>query len=245
MRKQFGILILAIMVLFGIYFFGRQADDTSEPNKKTPQPAQFDKQQYSLTDPASIWVVVNKQRPLNPKEYVPGDLRTPAVALRLPADNSSMHMRNAAATALEKMFADATANNLPLRLASAYRSYTYQVGLYAGYVQKEGQVAADAESARPGYSEHQTGLAVDVGNADGVCEVEQCFGEMPAGQWVAAQAYKYGFLLRYPQGKTVVTGYEYEPWHLRYIGVDLATKMHDNGVTTLEEFFELSHASTY
>jgi D-alanyl-D-alanine carboxypeptidase len=156
-----------------------------------------------------------------------------------------MKLRAEAAKSLEKLFAAAKHNGTPLRLSSAYRSYVYQVSLYSGYVAKEGQGAADAESARPGYSEHQTGLAVDVGNVDGACEVERCFGDSPAGQWVAANAYKYGYIVRYPNGLTDVTGYEYEPWHLRYVGVDLAAEMHKMGTQTLEQFFGLDSAPDY
>ena len=236
------------MVLFGIYSLGKRADEqpnTSKAASEQTSEKSFDKSQHSLTDPTSVWVVVNKQRPLDPKNYVPADLKSPQVALRLPANNSSMQLRAEAGEALEKLFAGAKANGTPLRVSSAYRSYTYQVSLYAGYVQKEGQVTADAESARPGYSEHQTGLAVDVGNLNGACEVEQCFGDSPAGKWVAAHAYKYGFIVRYPVGLRDVTGYEYEPWHLRYVGVDLATEMHKTGVQTLEQFFELGSAADY
>ncbi len=249
MRKQFVLLGLAIVVLFGIYSLGKHADEKPSTHKPTTTHStaskSFDKSKYSLTDPTSIWVVVNKQRPLDPKNYVPADLVSPNVALRLPASNSSMKMRTEAAHALEAMFTAAKQAGVPLRVSSAYRSYVYQVSLYSGYVQKEGQVAADAESARPGFSEHQTGLAVDVGNLNGACEVEQCFGDSAAGKWVAANAYRYGFIVRYPQELTDVTGYEYEPWHLRYIGVDLATEMRSKGVQTLEEFFDLGSAPDY
>ena len=107
------------------------------------------------------------------------------------------------------------------------------------------EASADDESARPGFSEHQTGLAVDVGMANATCEVDQCFGATPAGKWVAANGYKYGFIVRYPQGLSDITGYEYEPWHLRYVGVGLATEMHNKAVQTLEQFFDLPAATDY
>ncbi|MDB5170066.1 MAG: D-alanyl-D-alanine carboxypeptidase family protein [Candidatus Saccharibacteria bacterium] len=248
MRKQFVLLGLIIVLLFGFHTLSNRADGDSDNSPKvvtTTAVKPFNKSQYSLTDPSSIWVVVNKQRPLDPKPYIPGDLQTPKVALRQPADYSSMKLRKEAANALEKLFKAAEDNKTPLRLSSGYRSYNYQVSLYAGYVQKEGQVSADAESARPGFSEHQTGLAVDVGMTNATCDVEQCFGDTPAGKWVAAESYKYGFIIRYPQGLTQVTGYEYEPWHIRYVGVDLATQMHDSGVQTMEQFFNLGDAPDY
>lgn len=247
MRKQFIILGTIIVVLFGINALGKRADE-QPTTTKTDTPSKslsFNMTEYSLTDPASIWVVVNKRRPLDPKPYIPADLRTPDVALRLPATSSSMQIRAEAADALEKLFVAAESNGTPLRLSSGYRSYNYQVSLYAGYVQKDGQVNADAESARPGYSEHQTGLAIDVGNVNGACEVERCFGDSPAGKWVEANGYKYGFVVRYPRDKTAVTGYEYEPWHLRYVGTRLSNEMHAKKVMTLEEFFSLGSAPNY
>lgn len=245
MRKQIVLLGLGIVLLTGIYSIGKQADEQPDSHNSAATSSGFNRSEHSLTDPASIWAAVNKQRPLNPRDYVPNDLQTPNVALRLPAASSSMKLRAEAAQGLEKLFSAAERNGTPLRLSSAYRSYVYQVSLYSGYVEKEGQGAADAESARPGYSEHQTGLAADVGNLDGACEVERCFGDSPTGKWVAAHAYTYGFIVRYPPGLRSVTGYEYEPWHLRYVGVDLATEMHKTGTQTLEQFFGLESAPDY
>jgi D-alanyl-D-alanine carboxypeptidase len=108
-----------------------------------------------------------------------------------------------------------------------------------------GQAEADRTSARPGYSEHQTGLAFDVEVSGGKCHLEKCLGETPDGKWVAANAYKYGFIVRYPEGKENVTGYDYEPWHLRYVGTDLASEMHTKSVQTLEEFFNISGGKNY
>jgi D-alanyl-D-alanine carboxypeptidase len=204
----------------------------------------FNKSQYSLTDPTSIWVIVNKQHQLNPKDYVPQDLVFPSVPLRVPG-NESMQLRSVTATALEKMFADAKVDGIDLMLSSGYRSYTYQVGLYNGYVQSMGQAAADTQSARPGYSEHQTGFAADVEPVSKNCELEQCFGDTPEGKWVQANSYKYGFIVRYTAGNQSITGYEAEPWHIRYIGVSLATEMHNTNVQTLEQFFNVSGGSSY
>jgi D-alanyl-D-alanine carboxypeptidase len=247
MRKQLLILGAIILILVGINALNKRADEQpGSSHAKTPSTTEkFDMSMHSLDDPNSIWVVVNKHRPLNPVSYVPTDLRVPSVALRLPQNNPSMQMRTEAASALEKLFEAADKNGTPLRLSSAYRSYTYQVGLYSGYVQKDGQGAADSESARPGYSEHQTGLAVDVGNVNGSCEVRQCFGDSTAGKWVAANSYKYGYIVRYPQGLTAVTGYEYEPWHLRYVGEPLAAEMYRLGTKSLEQFFTLGDAPDY
>lgn len=204
----------------------------------------FDKTQYSTTDPASIWVVVNKVRPLNPLTYSPNDLITPNLPLRVPG-NETMQLRTTAATALDQLFADAKLVSLNLMVSSGYRSYSYQVGLYNGYVSSMGKASADQLSARPGYSEHQTGLAVDVEPTSRKCELDQCFANTPEGQWLAANAYQYGFIIRYPADKVAITGYEYEPWHIRYVGIALATEMHKQGVETLEEFFSLPGGANY
>ena len=148
-----------------------------------------------------------------------------------------MRLRKEAATALEQMAAEAKKDGINLMLASGYRSYQLQVSVYNANVQKYGQAGADKQSARPGTSEHQTGLAADIGSTSRQCEIEQCFGDLPEGKWLSANAYKYGFILRYPADKQAVTGYEYEPWHYRYIGTELATELHKQSVTTLEEFF--------
>ena len=156
-----------------------------------------------------------------------------------------MQMRAVTATALTQMFAAAKQGGINLRVDSAYRSYSYQQALYSRYVATSGQATADQESARAGYSEHQTGLSVDIGALNGVCSLEQCFGSTPEGEWLAANSYKYGFILRYPADKTTITGYEYEPWHFRYVGIALSEEMHKENIQTLEEFFGISGGTTY
>jgi zinc D-Ala-D-Ala carboxypeptidase len=152
-------------------------------------------------------------------------------------------MRKEAATALTDMIAAAQAESLTISPLSGYRSYNTQVSVYNNEVKRYGQSVADTQSARPGTSEHQTGLAIDVGG--GGCGIEDCFGNTPNGKWVAANAYKYGFIIRYTPGKESVTGYRPEPWHIRYIGTELATEMRQKGAQTLEEFFELPPAPSY
>ncbi|MBC7582098.1 M15 family metallopeptidase [Aeromicrobium sp.] len=249
--KTIVLIILCLLLGVGFVVWKSQTADAPsfrpESNKTTPaavKPKPFDKTMYSLTNPASVWVIANKQHPLGPKEYVPADLVVPNVSLRVPG-NESMQLRQVAAGALETMFSAAKSDGIAMTLSSGYRSYTYQVNLYNGYVASQGQVAADTQSARPGFSEHQTGLAVDVEPSDRTCEVEACFGGTPAGVWVKAHAYEYGFIIRYPTGKEDITGYEPEPWHLRYIGKDLAFELNRTGVTTLEEFFGISGGKSY
>ena len=205
----------------------------------TPSPT-FDRAARSIDDPASAWVVVNKLRPLQPADFVPPNLRVARIAA-----TQQLEMRDGTATAAEAMFADAAAAGVPLRITSAYRSFESRARINRQLVQQLGQERADIASARPGHSEHQTGLAIDVGALSGTCELDACFGTTPQGLWLVENAYRYGFILRYPDGLTAITGYAYEPWHWRYVGVELATEMRETGVATLEEFFGLPPAPTY
>jgi D-alanyl-D-alanine carboxypeptidase len=156
-----------------------------------------------------------------------------------------MHVSSAMASSLEALFAAAENNGLHLLLSSGYRSYAYQVQVYGRIVQSQGQGSADEQSARPGYSEHQTGLAADIAPLSRKCDLQQCFAQTLEGQWLAANAYKYGFIIRYPADKQATTGYEYEPWHIRYVGADLAAEMHKQGIETLEDFFSVGGGTTY
>src|SRR5258708_22988363 len=166
---------------------------TTKKPDQTTKPG-FDKHAYSTTDPTSIWIVVNKQHRLTPSNYAPTDLVVPNIPLRVPG-NESMQVRHVTATALEAMFAAAKTQSISLMLASGYRSYAYQVNLYNGYVASMGQTAADQQSARPGYSEHQTGLAADIEPDSRKCETQQCFADTSEGKWLDTNAYKYGFII--------------------------------------------------
>lgn len=140
--------------------------------------------------------------------------------------------------AFNEMQADASALGLNLYISSGFRSYTYQENLYNNYVAQDGMEAADTYSARPGHSEHQTGLAFDLNTID------DSFAYTPEGKWVHDNCQKYGLILRYPKGKENLTGYQYESWHLRYVGKELAEKLYNNGEwITLEEYYNLT--STY
>ncbi len=127
------------------------------------------------------------------------------------------------------MQADAAAAGHKISITSGFRSFGSQTSIYNRYVANEGVEGADTHSARPGHSEHQSGLAFDLNS------ITQSFGATPAGIWVAENAHLYGFIVRYPQGKEDVTGYIWEPWHLRYVGVSVATELYSGGLT-LEEY---------
>lgn len=215
--------------------------ETEEAPPASPTPPAFDATARSIDDPSSLWVVSDKLRPLDPVDYAPTDLVTPDVASQNPPT-----LRAEVAAAVVEMFAAGEAEGAgAFQVQSAYRSYALQVDVYGGYVQREGQAAADAQSARPGFSEHQTGLALDISPIPLSCPLKACFGDTTQGRWLADNAWRFGFLLRYPVDKVEVTGFMYEPWHFRYIGPELATEMHETGVTTLEEFFGLPAAPDY
>ncbi|MBT2532063.1 M15 family metallopeptidase [Arthrobacter sp. ISL-48] len=198
---------------------------------------------FSLTDPASPWLVVNKHRPLVPAAYVPADLVQPNIRLAVSGEAALLNSTTAAAA--EAMFAAAAQEGVVMTLASGYRSHSTQVSTYNGYVASRGQADADTASARPGYSEHQTGWAFDIGDGGGACSFQPCFAEQPAAVWAKANAYRFGFVVRYPWMFHPITGYYYEPWHLRYIGVEAATDMATRGINTVEEYFGLEAAPGY
>jgi zinc D-Ala-D-Ala carboxypeptidase len=196
------------------------------------------------SDPNAVDVVVNKTRALDPIDYEPADLVVPNVPSTAPGSGA---LRAEVAAAVESMFTAAAADGVQLVVASAFRSYTYQAGTYAHWVEQNGgnMAEADTASARPGFSEHQTGLALDLAQADGACTLLPCFAEQPAGQWAATNAHRFGFIVRYQLGFHGITGFYAEPWHLRYVGVDVATDMQNRGIHTLEEYFGLPAAPGY
>lgn len=243
MRKKLLVVGIALILIVGGYVAlqinkgkSNSSDTTastaaskSSSASGTKSAHEFDKTAHSLTDASSPWVIVNKKHPLSPLNYAPVDLMLVG---------NGQYMRSEAAQALNTMFAAASSAGISLVADSAYRSYDTQVRVYNSEVKAYGQAKADSESARPGYSEHQTGWAIDIGTTG--CHVADCFGGTPAGKWAAAHAYLYGFVLRYPEEKATITGYRNESWHFRYVGVKLATEMHAKNVETLEEFFDVS-----
>lgn len=207
----------------------------------SPTPPPFNKAAASIDDPASPWVVVNKSRALQPPAFVPTSLRFANV----PYVNRQPSVP-AVATALEQMFAAGKAEaGLDFSVQSAYRSYDSQVRVYNDDVAQNGVAYADTDTARPGHSEHQTGLAVDISAVPARCSLDACFAQTPQGVWLAANAYRFGFLLRYPADKVAVTGFTFEPWHFRYIGTALAVELRAKRITTLEEFFGVPGGTQY
>ncbi|WP_400163363.1 M15 family metallopeptidase [Brevibacillus sp. TJ4] len=189
----------------------------------------------TVTNPDDLIVIVNKQRSL-PVDYRPADLVEPNVDFPFDEKVEKRLMRAEAARALEALFLKAEMDGVKLYAVSGFRSYKTQKSLYESYVQKQGAEHAAAFSAVPGKSEHQTGLAMDVSGADSVTRLEQSFADTPEGKWLEENCAKFGFVIRYPEGKEDITGYAYEPWHLRYVGTQIAEEVMEKGIT-LEEYF--------
>jgi D-alanyl-D-alanine carboxypeptidase len=215
-----------------------------EQAEQQPVQSSFDSTKYSLEEPASPWWVVNKTRPL-PGGYVPPDLVVPSVRLRLSSSQEQMQISQQITADLDAMFLAAAKDGVTLVFGSGFRSEALQRQFYNSYVSQDGQAVADRYSARPGTSEHQTGLAFDATNISQTCHLETCFADQPEGAWLEDNAHSYGFIVRYPEGKEAITGYQYEPWHMRWVGKDLANELFNTGIKTLEEFFKLPAAPDY
>lgn len=178
-----------------------------------------------------IWRLVNKSHPLTDLHYRPANIQLASVASRTDKSSDERSIRADIMPDAEKLFADAKAQGINLQIGSGFRSYELQNTYYSNYSRVHGQEAADTFSAKPGYSEHQTGLVMDLATTDHVCYLDECFGETSAGKWLAEHAHEYGFILRYPQGKKGITDFIYEPWHFRYVGKDLAGALKQSGLT--------------
>ena len=192
----------------------------------------LDKKYYEETEPAkylnTLQILVNKHYYLE-NNYEPENLETISTKYAL----SGMRLVKEAKEAFEKMSADAKKENMNIIAMSTYRSYDYQVDLYNRYVKQDGKEAADKYSGRPGHSEHQTGLAVDV--FDNEIDYTK-FEKTNEFKWMDKHAHEYGFILRFPKDKENETGYIYESWHYRYVGIDAAKYIKENNIS-LEEYY--------
>lgn len=189
-----------------------------------------------VTNPSDTVVVVNKKRNL-PNQYIPPDLVEPNVPFAFKEQGEKRLLRKEAAKALEQLFAKAAEEHIKLYGVSAYRSYITQQTLFNYYVKVQGQQQARQYSAQPGQSEHQTGLAIDVSSASAKFALEESFAQTAEGKWLAQNAAAFGFILRYPKGKEAITGYAFEPWHIRYVGRSIAEDIAQKQIT-LEEYFD-------
>ncbi len=254
MKKILAVLILIMTAVLGAgiakNFLSPGPEETaaeptpSETPEATPEPTPEPTPEIDFSDTSSLLVVANKKHKL-PDGYEPADLVHPNVR----TTSQSWLLREPAARALEEMFEGAKADGVTLVLGSAYRSAGYQSQLWNGYAASYGSERADRISSRPGYSDHQTGLAVDIvqgmGSGRGT-DYNETFENTPEGIWLKEHAYEYGWIMRYPKGKEDITGYAYEPWHFRYIGIDYAAQVYEAGEwMTFEEYFGVSGGKDY
>ena len=248
--KVFVILIAGIFIIFATGYAlwlvplqNKVAADTIEiTNRKVEKPpikirigtSKFNALVDDYTKSSSIWVLANKQHPLADPDYAPSKLIDMPVPVRPDVTDEEKTISSVIEKPLTKMFSDAEAQGFKLIVGSGYRSGATQKMYFDSYVRSHGEAEARKFSALPGQSEHQTGLAVDISTNTKDCYLSECFIFEPEGKWLAANAHTYGFILRYPDGKTDITGYNYEPWHYRFVGVELASALHTSELT-LEE----------
>ncbi len=259
MKRFLTVLLILLLFLLGIGLYGVLTQksavqtetktetapaETSEPTKEPmassePEPAETEEPQTLdpsvFTDTESLLIVANKKHKL-PDGYVPSDLVVPEIR-----QTQGCQMKAEAASMMKQMADAAAQEGVTLSISSAYRGEEYQRQLYNNYSASYGTETADTISSRPGYSDHQTGLAADFVEGDGSLNginFNQSFENTQSGVWLREHAHEYGFIMRYPKGKQEITGYAYEPWHFRYIGVDYATKIYETDVfESFEEYF--------
>lgn len=234
-RRQFVLLVIFVLVVMLCivgYFYIKDSNDskkvpkeenkteTKKPNnQKEPleQPNEVDDNGYGKAIEGPTYIkgilIVNKTYSL-PANFATGN------------DPQALE-------ALRKLQAGAKQAGYSIPLISGFRSHAKQIELYNRYVTRDGKDAADTYSARPGHSEHETGLTFDIGSVD------DNYGETNAGKWLAAHCHEYGFIIRYPKGKESITKYQYEPWHVRYVGVKAATEISNQNIT-LEEYLGIA-----
>ena len=219
-EKNFKRCVYVVLFILVIIFFTKDFNLFSD----------FYKNIQIVKNPDKLDVLVNKNYQL-PKDYMPKDLEKVDISYAF----EDKHLRKPAKEAFEKLAMDAKKEGYQIVLVSDYRSYHYQQDLYDDYVKTSGKNYADRCSARPGHSEHQTGLALDVMGSNGDYNL---FRDTKEFEWMQKHAHEYGFILRYPEDGYDITGFKYEPWHYRYVGIDLANQLHQENMTLDEYYFK-------
>ncbi len=194
-------------------------------------------------DTSSMTLYVNREYPI-PKEYKPEDLVRPNVAFDPTSSGDKTLMREKAAKALERLFRAAKKEGITLIGVSAYRSYDRQFKIFTNNIRTRGKNHTFQYSAIPGTSEHQTGLSIDISGSTMKNKLTDAFADTMEGAWVAKNSYKYGYIIRYPKDKAEITGYAYEPWHIRYVGRGLAYYLHTNHLT-LDEYYKYTPSADF
>ncbi len=233
-RRRRSFLLLVLMI--GLYFAVGPHLSADVGEKDPVQPSSAAHKETRADEgkaPSSEYLVlVNKKHGLD-KAYEPKDLIDAKPAVK--GANSYQQMRKKAAEAFRKLSGDARKQGYIIKVTSGYRPYAYQKKIFNKYVDKDGRYSAEQYSAEPGHSEHQTGLCADVSSPSVNYNLVQAYGTTAEGQWLAKNAHKYGFIIRFLKGKEKITGYEYEPWHIRYVGKKTAKEIYKKKLT-LEEY---------
>ncbi|PEM24710.1 M15 family metallopeptidase [Bacillus wiedmannii] len=231
------IVIVGILIVYTNQSIGKEPIKTNyETRENSINREQNGTSKNIASSFASVQAVVNKEYGL-PEDYKPEDLVVPNVPFSFSGTLEKSYLRKEAAEALERLFDLAKKEGIQLNAVSGFRSYDYQKNLYANNVKTKGQEHTDRFSAKPGHSEHQTGLTMDVSSKSANNELELTFANTKEGKWLKENAHRAGFIIRYPKGKESITGYAYEPWHIRYVG-DIAESIYKKKLT-LEEFMNL------
>lgn len=241
MTKNSARILLMIFLIIGMIGCNKNLNPSTSPKEnainKNNKIGKTRISAVTLTSyPASIAAVVNKKYYM-PVDYIPKDLVFPSVPFLFNEKIEKRKMRSEAAKGLERLFAAAKKDGISLSGVSAYRSYATQKVLFNNYVKRDGFEKARTYSAIPGTSEHQTGLAIDVSGSTGKCAATFCFANSKEANWLSKHSADYGFIIRYPKGKESITGYKYEPWHLRYVG-NISKPIKNRGLT-LEEYLHV------
>ena len=211
-------------------------DSATEEDPAEQQKALEKQKAREEAEERGMLVLINKTHTVD-SSFKPDDL----TSIKYYASNrseSGRYMRKEAADHFHQMVEAAADEGLKIVMTTAYRSYGFQQVLWNNYVAKDGEAAASKYSARPGTSEHQSGLAVDVSSPSVSYELTRDFAGTEEGKWLADNAHRFGFIIRYPLGKEDITGYMYEPWHLRYVSPSVAGEIYEAGIT-LEEYLEI------
>lgn len=212
-------------------------EETQQSSEETEPEAPSLNEEGVVEDPDAVDMIVNRDYHLS-SDYEPEELVQADIQYASPGDDPKNLIREPAAAPLEQLFADAESAGHELYAISGYRSYDRQDTIFTQNAARDGEEQANTYSAKPGESEHQSGLAMDVSSSTVGNQLNTEFGDTPEGRWVAENAHTYGFIVRYPEDKTDITGYQYEPWHLRYVGEDLAEELYEEKLT-LEEYYGL------
>lgn len=248
--KVAAVAVIGVAVLCGGIYFALGDDGEKPADNGGGTPGQSQGQEGTTGDAVNsgdagepdkpqqnqeFLLLVNKTHPID-ENYKPDDL-TPIQYFASDRDAASRFMRKEPAEQFHKLVEAAKEEGHEIVMTTAYRSYGFQSVLYNNYVQQHGEAEANKFSAKPGQSEHQTGLCTDVASPSVNYQLTTDYGDAPEGKWLAEHAHEFGFIIRFPLGKEEVTGYQYEPWHIRYVGQPAADEIYEQGIT-LEEYLE-------